>query len=217
MSALRSTMAPLIAQTRLLIADPASEQQQYTDQQIQDVLDNWRDDVRYEQLTPAPAIVNIANSTTTPADFIWADYYSLYHWWESDVVIQDGHFIVLTPAATDLIVGHWQFELNVFTSGVVPGQFPPVFATGKIYDLNAAAAELLDYWAATAARSYDFTASGQSFRRSQMQAGLLKQADYYRRKARPKTIRAVRSDLTTVSHAEQVPILGSNRDLVGDS
>ncbi len=209
-------MEALIAETRLMIADPVppTGKPQFTDQQIQDHLDNWRDDVRYEQLTPAPSVVNVANNINGTADFIWADYYSLYHWWETDITIQDGHFIVLTPVASDYLVGHWQFELNVFTAGVVPGQYPPLFATGKTYDLNGTAAELLEFWAATAARSFDFTSDGQTFHRSQMATALLRQADYYRRKARVKTIRAVRSDLTTSSHAEQVPILGSNRDLI---
>src|SRR5579862_671494 len=111
---IRSSMAPLIARARLMINDPAGAPQQFTDQQIQDTLDDWRSDVRYEQLTPAPSIVNTSNSDAGPADFIWADYYSLFHWWESDMVIQDGHFIVLTPLTSDYVVGHWQFEVNVF-------------------------------------------------------------------------------------------------------
>lgn len=207
-------MDPLLARVRLLIADPAGASQQFSDQQIQDTLDDWRDDVRYEQLTPAPSIVNTSHTTAGPADFIWADYYSLYHWWEGDVVIQDGHFLTLTPLASDLIVGHWQFELNVFSAGTIPGQYPPLFATGKVYDLNAAAAELLDFWAASLARAYDFTADQQTFHRSQMAAGLLKQAEYYRRRARPRDAQAVRNDLTRVSHAEQAPILGANPNAI---
>lgn len=212
----RTSMAALIAKTRQLIGDPPSGTQQFDDGTIQDALDNWRSDVRYEQLTPAPAIVNPTNSQSSAADFIWADYYSLYHWWETDVVIQDGHFIVLTPAASDLIVGHWQFELNVFTSGTVPGQYPPLFATGKTYDLNAASAELLEMWAASLARSFNFTADGRTFYRMQQSDALLKMADYYRLKARPRVLPVVRTDLTRVSHSEQVPILGSNRDLIGN-
>lgn len=210
----RSSMTALIARTRLMIADPAGASQQFADQDIQDTLDNWRDDVRYEQLTPAPSIVNTGGLQTTPANFIWADYYSQYHWWETDITLQDGHFLVLSPLASDYIVGHWQFELNVFTSGTVPGEYPPVFATGKIYDLYAASAELLEMWAASVARAYSFTTDGQSFRREQMAPALLKQADYYRRKARPKALTTIRTDLTRTSHAERAPILGSNLDLI---
>lgn len=207
-------MDAIIAKVRQLIGDPAAGAQQFDDAAIQDALDSYRSDVRYEMLTPAPAIVNTAGNDNGAANFIWADYYSLYHWWEGDVVIQDGHFLVLTPAASDLLVGHWQFELNVFTSGVVPGEYPPVFATGKTYDVYAASAELLDMWAASSTRAYDFTADGRTFRRSQMAVALMKMADLYRRKARPHALATIRTDLTRVSHAEQVPILGSNRDFI---
>ena len=215
-STVRASMAQIITEVRLLIGDPAGASQQFADADIQDRLDDTREDIRYEQLTPAPSIVNLIGPIST-ANFIWADYFSLYHWWESDVVLQDGHFLVLSPAASDLIVGHWQFALNVFTSGVAPGEYPPIFATGKAYDINLAAAELLEFWAATAARSYDFSSDGQSFKRSQMQAGMLKQAEYYRRKARVRNAQAVRTDLSRATHGERAPVLGSNRTLIGDA
>ncbi len=212
--AIRLTMEPLIDRVRLMINDPPGATQQFTEQQIQDTLDDWRSDVRYEQLTPAPSIVNTTNSDAGPADFVWADYYSLYHWWEGDVVIQDGHFIVLTPLTSDYVVGHWQFELNVFTQGVVPGQYPPLFATGKIYDLNGACADLMDMWAAFYARSFNFSADGRSFSRGMIAPALMKQAEAFRRKARPRDMQAVRNDLTRVSHAEQAPILGANPNAI---
>lgn len=211
--AIRTTMETLIAEVRLMIADTDVTCQQFTDTQIQQHLDATRDDVRYEQLTPAPSIVNLSGSTAG-GSLVFADYYSTYQWWEGDVVIQDPHFAVLTPAASDLIVGHWQFQLDVFTTGTPPGQYPPLFATGKTYDLNLAAATLLEFWAATAARAYDFSADGASFRRSQMQVGLLKQADYYRRHARARAIQTVRSDIVEASHTEHVPLLGSNDSLI---
>jgi len=209
-------MAALIAETRLLIGDSDASCQQFSDQQVQDKLDEAQDPIRYEELTPAPSVVNATESAAGPANYVWADYYSLYHWWETDVVIQDGHFVVLSPVASDTLVGHWQFQLTPFVNGVAPGQFPPLFATGKVYDLYRAAANLLDMWAAQVARAYDFTADGATFRRSQMAQGLRAQADYYRCQARPRMLTAVRGDMETTSHTESVPLLGNNRLLVND-
>src|SRR5579884_1118025 len=140
----RSTMTALIARVSLMIGDPTNAQ--FTTQNVQDYLDLNRDDVRYESLAIAPSIVNTA-STGNQASTIFADYYSSFGYWEDDVVLQ-GYFngaawVVLTPVASENLVGHWAFETNVFTSGTVPGQLPPVFATGKVYDVYAAAADLL--------------------------------------------------------------------------
>lgn len=211
----RSTMAAIIAETRLLINDPAGGSQLFTDQQIQDHLDDTRDDVRYELLTSAPSIVNLGEQTSTPADYIWADYFSKYHWWESDCVIQDGHFIVLTPLASDFIVGHWQFDsLTPFVDGTVPGQYPPLFATGKTYDINLAASTLWRFRAASLATAYDFTADGQTFHRSQQMAMCLKMSDYYACRARVRTLPVMRDDLVHVYHAEELSVLDSNRDVI---
>src|SRR6267154_1099796 len=157
--AVRATLAAQIARVRLLISDPAGASQQFDDQTIQDTLDEHRDDIRYEGMTIAPSIVNTA-STNNQASTIFADYYSRYTWWEADAVLQGqgptgAAWIVLTPLASDYITGHWQFELTPFVNGTVPGQLPPVFITGKIFDIYGAAADLLEYWAATLVGAYD--------------------------------------------------------------
>ncbi len=146
----RSTMEPLVYEVRLMIGDPLGTNAFYqTDSDIQDRLDAYRDDIRYEQLTIAPSIVNTA-STNNVAETIFADYYSKYQWWEGDVVLQGqdptthAFWSVLTPVASDLITGHWQFELTPFVNGTVPGQLPPVFITGKVYDLYLGSCRSLD-------------------------------------------------------------------------
>jgi hypothetical protein len=198
--AVRTTMADLIAKVRLMIADPVSASQQFDDQTIQDRLDASRQDVRYESLTIAPSIVNTASTGNQPQT-IFADYYSAFQWWESDAVLQANDtttqesWVVVTPVASDYIVGHWQFELDVFNSGTVPGQYPPCFITGKTYDLNCAAADLLEFWAASLACAYDVTVDGQSLRRSQLMQGKLTMSQYYRRLAKPKVAKMVRKDV----------------------
>lgn len=204
--AVRSTMAYLIAKVRLMIGDPTGPNQQFLDNDIQDALDQSRDDIRYESLAIAPSIVNTASTGNMPQT-IFANFYSKYGWWEQDVVLQANYngaaWVVVTPVASDYIVGHWQFEINEFQSGTVPGQLPPVFATGKIYDINCAAADLLQFWGATLAGAYDVTVDGQSLRRSQLMTAKLALSEYYRRLAKPKIAKMSRGDV--------MPAIGSRR------
>src|SRR5260221_1807179 len=197
----RATMSDLNALVRTMIADPAGASQQFTDQQIQDALDRVRDDIGYELLDPFISIVNTA-STNNVAAFIFADYYSKQGYWEADVVLQGllgtAYWKVLTPVSAELLLdngAHWQFEASVFTTGTTPGQLPPVYATGKVYDVYSAAANLLDFWAATLTGQFDFSSDGQSFRASQLWQMKTKQADYFRKQAKPKLARMVRTDL----------------------
>src|SRR5690242_171811 len=191
--AVRSTMSDLISLVRTMISDPSGASQQYNDQQVQDALDRNRDDIRYENLDIAPSIVNTA-STNNIAAYIFADYFSEYGYWEADVVLQGylnaAYWKVLTPVASELLIdeAHWSFETSVFTSGTTPGELPPVFATGKVYDTYAASADLLEFWAASLARRFDFTSDGQSFRVTQAHAQLLDTAHTYRMRQRPKIL-----------------------------
>lgn len=208
----RSTMANLISLVRTMISDPAGGSQQFTDQQVQDRLDEGRVDVRYEGLAIAPSIVNL-NSTSNSASTIFADYYSAYQWWEDDIVLQGQGpspnaypWLVLTPTLSENIVGHWQFENNVFTSGTVPGQLPPVFATGKVYDPNCAAADLLEFWSANVF-GYDIVVDGQSLRRSQMSTQRLQLAGYYRKRSKPRVAKVTRHDVLSPIGARRMRLL----------
>lgn len=213
MNPLRATMAALITKTRLLINDPSGASQQFQDTDIQDALDDWRRDVRYEQLTPAPTLLNqggVANDPSQPgiAEYNWTDYYSSFQWWEQGEVLSDGHFITLTPASSDELQGHWTFNL------AIPGQYPPVFITGRVFDLYAAAADLLEMWSATLLSSVDFTADGQSFHLSQLASGKQKLSDIYRRRALPTIAKAVRHDLNNPDTSSEVTLLGINDDII---
>jgi hypothetical protein len=197
--AARATMADLIALVRVMIADPAGASQQFDDDAIQMRLDSSRDDIRYESLQIAPSIVNAASTNNQPST-IFADYYSGYKWWESDVILQGqgptgAAWVVMTPTASDFIVGHWQFENTPFVNGTVPGQLPPLFATGKVYDCNSAAADLLAFWAASLACAYDVNVDGQRLNRSQLMQAKLTMAAYYRGLAKPKMAKMHRRDV----------------------
>lgn len=214
----RASMAQLISLVRTMIADPSSGSQQFSDQQIQDRLDAHRDDIRFECLQIAPSIVNTA-STGNQASTIFADFYSKYQWWESDVVLQgqvsNAFWKVLTPAASDYIVGHWQFELDVFNTGTVPGQYPPVFATGKVYDLNAAAADLLEFWAAALAGAYNISVDGQNLQRSQLMQAKLTMASYYRKLAKPRAVKMERTDVMSPASSMSIRLLDSDDTMKG--
>jgi hypothetical protein len=202
-----------------MIGDPESPTQQFLGSDIQDTLDETRQDIRYLDLEIAPSIVNTASTLNQPS-VIFADYYARFQWWESDAVLQGinvatgAAWVVLTPLASDYITGHWQFELTPFVNGTVPGQYPPIFITGKTYDLNYAAAELLEMWAATLTGAYDIAVDGQNLRRSQLMSMKLQAAQIYRRKAKPRTVKIVRDDispeLTTRETRELASSIGSS-------
>jgi hypothetical protein len=174
--AVRATMATLISRVRLLIAD-AGATQQFQDQQIQDFLDNYRMDVFNEPLMPKP--------TFSGSTISYFDYFADLGQWEDDLVLKQYLITQVTPATSENIVGHWTFAATTL---------PPVFITGKTYDLYRSAADLLEFWAATFVLAYDATVDGQSLRLSQQHANLLTLADQYRRKSRAHSISVIRSD-----------------------
>lgn len=217
--AVRTTMAALIAKTRRMIAD-TSASPAFSDQDVQDQLDANRDDIRYEPLRIAPSIINNTN-TGNQADTIFADFYSRFGYWESDLVLQanvgTAAWIVVTPLAMELLVdeAHFQFETNVFATGTAPGQLPPVFATGKVYDCSAAAADLCAYWAATLAGSYDITVDGQNLRRSQLMQSKLTMEAFHRRHSKPRSVKMIRNDIQPDLTSERATLMGSSINEMG--
>lgn len=189
--AVRATMADLNAKVRLMIGDLASATQQFSEQQIQDALDRNRMDVRYEGLEAKP--------TFAPTGVQYLDYYSQWGYWESDVVVVNGTYATLTPASAELLLdtAHWTFP-----SGTGSGQVPPVFAVGKVFDIYATAADLLEYWAAVGSSDFDFTADGATFHASQVATARQTRAAYFRRQARPAFAKMVRSDVASHEHGD---------------
>lgn len=62
------------------------------------------------------------------------------------------------------------------------------------YDAYAAAADLLEMWAAKEKLSFDFEVDGQSYKRTQKAQALLGLAREYRKKQLPQQVGMVRSD-----------------------
>lgn len=176
--AVRLSMADLIARARLLIYDEAGVDQVFEDQEVQDALDAHRTDVRYLELD---AVATLSSSGTE-----YLDYYAHRGHWEADEILVDGSFNTLAPDTADQLVGHWTFAAN---------QDPPVYIVGKSYDLYAAAADLLEAWAAREKLAFDMDADGARFDRSQKMKALLELAAQYRRQQRPIIVQQVRNDV----------------------
>jgi hypothetical protein len=183
----RSTMAALILRVRDLINDtlPIGSGQVWTDNQIQDVLDESRSDVINGNLVTKP--------TFSGSTIQYLDYFSDGGSWEDGMVIKQYLTVLVTPATIEPIVGHFVFASNVF---------PPCFITGKNYDIYRAAADLLERWAAKVVLEYDVVVGGQTFRRSQAAPMLQALAKRYRMKQRAKTINLVRSDVASTSQTD---------------
>lgn len=183
----RGTMSDLISKVRLLIGDPVSASQQFTDQQIQDVLDDRavRADYRLLDLRATPIY--------TGGTVLYLDYYADWGYWEADATLYQYRTNLVTPSISELLTGHWEFTQTTL---------PPVFLIGKSFDVYRAAANLLETWAALLARQFNFSSDGQSFSRSQASQGLVMLAKQYRRQQRPVNARLVRSDLADGAQAD---------------
>lgn len=210
----RSSMSQILARLRVMIADAAGPSQFFADQDMQDTCDEAVEFVRYEPLQIAPSIINTA-STNNQATVIFIEYFSRFQWWEADAVVQginiptNAAWVVLAPSQVDYINGHVWFEApsSQWSAPTAPGQYPPCFMTGKVYDLNMVAADLLEFWAAALSGAYDMTVDGQSLRRSQLMTAKLTLAEQYRRKARPRTAKLRRDDVNQETHGYRTRLL----------
>lgn len=175
--AVRTTMAALITRVRLLIHDPSSTTEQFTDQEIQDVLDESRMDVVNQALEPRPTYI--------VGSIQYLNYYS-QGGWEDDYMFKQYLTVVVTPTTLEPIAGHFAFAQSTL---------PPVYVTGKLYDVYRAAADLLERWAAVWAFSYNMNVNGQNLQRGQVTTALQNLAKTYRQKQRAGVIKMVRSDI----------------------
>lgn len=176
--AVRSSMASLITRVRLLINDPVGAAQIFADQDIQDVLDAARLDVKNEALIP--------KATFNGSAIQFLDYYAHLGDWEDDLVIKQYLVTTVTPATVEPIAGHWQFATSTL---------PPLYISGKTYDIYRAAADLLERWAARWALCYSFSSDGQSFQRQQAGQALKALSCTYRMQQRARMFTVTRSDL----------------------
>lgn len=148
-------MTALITQVRLLIADTAGASQTFSDDELQAFLDNNAFDVFYEGLAPEPTIA--PGGATT-----YLTWRAAAGWWEASEVLVDGSYNTLTAASADRQRGRWTFAEHQ----------PTVLIRGARYDVYMAAFEAVQAWKAQLKLSYDFSADGGDYKRSQMLAAL---------------------------------------------
>ena len=189
----RSTMAALIARVRLLINDvlPAGNGQIFTDDQIQDVMDERRLDVRNGSTIPKP--------TFTGSTIQFLDYFTELGGWEDGMVLKQYLVNVVTPSTIEPIAGHFQFSSTTL---------PPVYITGSLHDIYGAAADLLERQAAQWVLSYSMTVDGQSLQRGQVVTALQNLARTYRMKQRVRNISLTRTDVTKATRLAGGGLLG---------
>ena len=148
----RTTMSALISYVRLLIADPSGTScTQFTDQQIQDVLDQHGTDVFQMRLTAADDI-------QTSGLIWWTDFYAQRPFWETGAKIQGNNWAVLTPTTSDEMNGKWTFTTS---------QSLPLWLSGTHYDVFAAATDLLRMWLSSVKLDFDFSSVNSGYQRSQ--------------------------------------------------
>jgi hypothetical protein len=178
--AVRATMASLIARVRVLTNDllPPGAGQVFSDQTIQDVMDESRMDVVNGPLQARPVY---SGSTIS-----YLDYYADNGGWEDNTVLKQFLTVTVTPALSEPIAGHWQFATTTL---------PPVYITGSLYDVYRCAADLLERRALQWMLSYSMTVDGQNLQRSQVFTMMQTAAHSLRLKQRPLTIATLRSDI----------------------
>ena len=174
----RDSMADLITTVRTLIGDPViagtPPTSTFTDQQVQDALDQHRTLIRDAQLYRLQSI-------DTHGTVTWPTWFAPRGYWEGDVALKDESWTVLTPVESDLNTGVWTVD--------PPVQY--VRIVGQCYDPYGAAVDLLLLMLPAVASQFDFSTDGQSFSRSQQMRGIQALIDAYRVKARPPAIRVV--------------------------
>ena len=173
--AVRTSMKDLVGKIRTLVGDPTTSGAfpndtggLWSNQELQDFLDQRRLEVRFDILSPSP--------TVSAGTYTYVDYYHPLSYWENDAVLKDASYAVLAPTTSEWLIGHWAFAA---------GQIPPVFIWGKTYDVNGVAADVLEAWAAKEKLSFDVATDMETFTRSQKREALLELADYYRKRSRP--------------------------------
>ena len=134
----------------------------WSDDQLQDVMDLHRKDLRFTMLTPYP-------DHTSGGSLLYYEYHSQYDFFEATT---GGTAILYLQDSTGATLGTalWgaDYRRGVFTF-VNTTNGTSVYLTGRSYDINAAAA---DVWRRKAAHyapsSFDFSTDNHSISRAQV-------------------------------------------------
>ena len=178
----RIAMTSLITLVRGLINDPAGVGAQFTDEDIQQNLDDHREYILNEELDPLPQ----------PDETTYLKWQSSRKHWESDVIFVDPAGTALVPDTANYINGYFTFASHC----------DQVYANGFCYDVYAACAMLLMTWAGRIEQDITkFSADGSSYEFAGQKDSKLAMASEYAKKSKAygsvRSIGMVRNDHNT--------------------
>lgn len=158
-------MQYLVTKVRKNIGDLATVKI-FTDDEIEQQLDIHRRDIAYVPL--------VAVETRTPTTYSYKKFYAVETpgYWETDAEFVDGIYNVVTPTSFDAINGVWQFSSGLLS--------PNAFASGRVFDINAASADLLETWYAQLKTQFSFARGQRSFQRGEQLQAFKQSIDLYR-------------------------------------
>jgi hypothetical protein len=192
----RTTMADLIEELRGMgnagTADFTIGTVTYwSDDQLQNVLDRRRMDIHQEMLHNEPRYIGAAEAE-------YYDYYSAYEWFEQT----DGGsliFVIEDAVGTDIGTALWTADYRAgrvaFASDTGGADY---YLTGRIFDMNGAAADVWRKKSAHVAASssgFDWSTDNMSMKRSQQVSQARDMVSYYEGLAWPKTAIMYRGDV----------------------
>lgn len=162
--AVRETMADIIAFVRELIQDDDESNYTFTDEQIQLRLDMNRLDVYGECLT--------AHKEMGPGNTVsWFHYSAALPMWENDYRIQNSQAVTVIPDTPEPLIGKFSFDEST------P---PPLFITGKVYNVYRVAATLLTSWIGSERKVIQsWTADGTTIQRAGRIRDMMTLVDQY--------------------------------------
>ncbi len=156
----------------------------WTDAQLQDVLDSYRQDF-FAVALESRSMLDSGGTVR------YYDYYfepGCYEEGTAAFTIAKLTGGTVTPTTFDYSMGHISF-------GTVDQAGTAYYLTARRYDVAAAAADVWGKKAASISASYDFSADGQSLTRSQLKAQYTEMAEMYASQALPQHARMLRPDL----------------------
>lgn len=181
-------MSELITRTRRLIGDNGSSQQ-FSDDEIQNMLDQHKVHIRY---TPLQEVQDISTSGSVSYKEFWAINARGGHVrnWEGtagdNLFFLDGGWGTITPSTFNYIEGKFRFS-------TAPTR--PVYVSGFYYDVEGAAADLCEEWAAAVKLCVTFSDGSDKIDLNAQYTHLIGLAEKLRRRQTTISVAMTRSDV----------------------
>ncbi len=156
----------------------------WTDAQLQDILDSFRQDIF--------AVALEARSTLdTGGTARYYDYYFEPGVWEEGTAT----FTVAKSTGGTVIPTTYDYSMGHIGFGTVDQAGTAYYLTARRYDVAAAAADVWGKKAAYVSQKYDMNSDGQSLTRSQLKAQYTEMAETFTQRALPMNAHLLRPDL----------------------